>query len=111
MASADEAREPPPGNGCAEAPSVRIAQVVEDAIAALSRSGTPVIFIFGEDDPAYAEFKLVKEQLFASLIGDARCPLRVEVWPGRVQSSRNMPALLERTIRWAREFHSAHISH
>jgi alpha/beta superfamily hydrolase len=111
MASADELRKPAPGNGCNEAPSVRIAPVVEDAIAALSRSGTPVIIIFGEDDPAYAEFKLVKEQLFAPLNGDARCPLRVEVWPGRVQSSRNMPALLERTIRWAREFHPESISH
>jgi len=110
-ARADHVRHPSPTDSPNADRCVKIAKVVEDAIAALISSGAPALFIYGENDSLYAEFKIAERQLLAALNGDPRRLLQVEVWPGSVQSFESAPALLERTIRWAREFHPARGSH
>jgi alpha/beta superfamily hydrolase len=82
----------------------QISSGVESAIAALARSRARALFLYGEHEPFYAEFKLVERRLFARLDEEARDRLRVELWPSAVHSIESEPAILDRVVSWAREF-------
>jgi len=76
----------------------------ESAFAALMQSRARALFLYGEDEPFYREFKLVERRLLADLDDAARRRVRIEVWPGAVHSLEREPAILDRVVSWAREF-------
>lgn len=70
---------------------------------ALTRSSARALFLYGEDDDEYREFRVAERLLFPALDPKTRARLEVEVRPGRVHP----PALtgvqrstLARTVEW-----------
>lgn len=75
---------------------------------ALARSRARALFLYGEQDPLYQEFRVVEACLFAKLDCEARRRIEVEVWRGRIHHPENIQRereLLERMQSWAETFH------
>lgn len=82
----------------------QISRGVEIPLAALARSRARALFLYGEHEPFYEEFKFVECRLFANLDGEARRRLRIELWPNAVHAIESEPAILDRVVSWVREF-------
>jgi len=81
---------------------------------ALVRSRARALFLYGEQDPLYQEFRAVESYLFAKLDRKARRRIEVEIWPGRIHHPENIQRereLLERMQSWVETFHPRFADH
>jgi pimeloyl-ACP methyl ester carboxylesterase len=76
--------------------------------AALVRSRARALFIYGEQDPLYEEFRAAERLLFANLGEEARGRIEVEIWPGRIHHPETVAReceLLDRMQSWVETLH------
>jgi alpha/beta superfamily hydrolase len=88
--------------------SRKIMDSFDTAFAALTRSRASALFLYGDRDDAYDEFKLVEHRWFTAFDDATRDRIRLELWPGRVHSPDSEAATLRRAIEWARTFDRSH---
>ncbi len=76
---------------------------------ALVASGARGLFVYGDADAEYASFQVALETLFPRLTPEQRARFDIEVWPGDVHGTLNVPVqrrVLDRALEWVGQFHS-----
>ena len=75
---------------------------------ALVASGARALFVYGDADPEYVSFRVALETVFPRLTPEQRARFEIEVWPGDVHGTLNIPVqrrLVERSLDWIAQFH------
>jgi len=75
---------------------------------ALVASGARALFVYGDADAEYASFQVALQTVFPRLTPEQRARFDVEVWPGDVHGTLNVPVqrrVLERALEWIGQFH------
>jgi alpha/beta superfamily hydrolase len=75
---------------------------------ALVASGARALFVYGDADAEYASFQVALETVFPKLTSEQRARFDIEVWPGDVHGTLNVPVqrrVLDRALDWIGQFH------
>ena len=121
--SFDQSRSPDPAHGTPsrsgdERPSVgpasdrprepaKIMEIFETAFTALMRSQASALFLYGDRDESYDEFREVERRWFTSFDNETRRRIQLELWSGQVHVPESETATLQRAITWVRTFEPA----
>lgn len=76
---------------------------------ALVASGARGLFVYGDADAEYASFQVALQTVFPRLTSEQRARFDIEVWPGDVHGTLNIPVqrrVLDRAVEWIGQLHS-----